>query len=73
MNHSSLEMSRIPVHGNPGSNGKLLKNNDLTGGAMAMFRQLAKLCTKCSRRASEIGTIDVPRLRSLHLQVGYFS
>jgi hypothetical protein len=35
-------MSRIPLHGNPGSNGKLRKNNDLTDGEMATFRQLAK-------------------------------
>lgn len=60
-------MSSIALHGNPGSNGKLLKNNDLTGGAMAMFRQLAKPCTKYFRKASKIGRIDVPPLRSLHL------
>jgi hypothetical protein len=28
----SLQMSRIRLHGNPGSNGKLLKNNGLMAG-----------------------------------------
>jgi hypothetical protein len=63
-------MTRIPLHGNPGSNGKLLKRNDLTDGEMATFRQMTKFCTKCSRRVSEMRTMNAALLGRPHLQAG---
>jgi hypothetical protein len=63
-------MTRIPLHGNPGSNGKLLKRNDLTDGEMATFRQMTKFCTKSFRRVLKMGTIHAPLLGRPHLQAG---